>query len=85
MSRKKYIQQADADRVIDKSKAALAALADELARAIAERITPGMKEPQIRAIMEAEIELMLKGVNQVEAETYAQIDSATVEDDGEGV
>ena len=79
----RYVRKADADPILDKSKEALAALGDGFARAVAERITPSMKEPQIRAILEAEVELMLKAVDQVEAETYAQIDDAAIDHDGE--
>lgn len=77
----KSIRKADADRITSELKAALAALSDELARAVAERIMAGMTAGEIEAVMEAEIGSMLKGVDQMKAAMDAKIDDAAIEGD----
>jgi hypothetical protein len=83
----KYISMTDAARILDQSKAALAGLEDKLYLAILERITPDMTQAEISAITEAEVASMMKQLDQMEAETYAQLDAAAVDgpdDAGEG-
>lgn len=75
----KYIRKTDAECITNRTKAALRALADECARAAAERITPDMKAAEIEVIMEAEIKQMLRGVDQIEAEVFDQIDAAATD------
>jgi hypothetical protein len=79
---RKYIRKTDADRITNKLKAALAALGDELARAVADRVTPEMTAAEIEAVIEAEIGPMLKDVDQLKAAMDAQLDAAAI--DGRG-
>jgi hypothetical protein len=81
---RKYIRQADADRVLDTTRDALAALGEELVLALGERITPRMTAAEIEALAEAEIKQMLGGVDQIEAAMNAWLDDAAIgeRDDG---
>lgn len=79
--RPKYIREADADHITSTFKAALAALSDELARAVTDRITPEMTAVEIEAVIAAEIAPMLQGVDQVKAAVDDQIDHAGIEGD----
>ena len=81
----KYVRRADADRVASALKAALRGLGDELARAVADLITPEMTQAEIQAVIAAEIVPMLRGVDQVKAEMDAQIDAVAFEGDGDDV
>lgn len=77
----KYIRETDADRITSTFKAALAALSDELARAVTDRITPEMTAVEIEAVIAAEIVPMLQGVDQVKAAVDDQINDAAIEGD----
>lgn len=75
----KYIRKTDADRIIKAGTAALAALEQELLRAIDQQIAAGVAGAQIRAQAEAEVKAVLTAIDQVEAATYAQLDAASVD------
>jgi hypothetical protein len=76
----RYVRKVDAVRITRTLKAALAALGDELARAVADRIAPEMTASEIEAVMEAEIGPMLAAVDQIEAAGNAEIDAAAFDD-----
>jgi hypothetical protein len=80
----KYIRRTDADRITGKIMTALAALEQELHRAIMEHIAQGMTPAEARAAAEKEVGAALKAADQIEASVRAELDAVAVESDDDG-
>lgn len=75
---KRYIRQADADRILRRGQATVAALADALFDEVSTRRTGATTEAERAAILNEEIGKMIVAFDAVEAAVLTEIESASI-------
>ena len=74
---RRYIRRVDAERILRRGQDSLALLGDVLVEEVVARCAGVTSEAEAKAVLDAEIQKMLRAADAVERDILAQIEGAT--------
>jgi hypothetical protein len=84
MSRSHYIPREEAARILRRAQRSVLSLGDVLAEEAAARCAGVTSEAEAEAILETEVEKMLRALDAVERDIRNELGAATIEEDDDG-